>query len=145
MAIGPSGHLYVSAEDTFVPDIAPFDYFSMGAIHELDLQTGQQIRVIGRQNFFGCGSCTDPQRLWEPHGIEFKPMLGDYASAGGAFNGDWQVDLADFEKLQGGFTGPGSLSMDPHRLLSFDADRDGDLDLEDFAAFQRRFGTSLDN
>jgi len=157
IAFGPNGHFYVSAFDTPVPGIPPaldwgIDYLGMGAVHEFDGVTGEQVGMIGRNTFYN-GSVTDPTKLWEPNGIEFKPMPGDYASAGGAFQGDWQVGLDDLAKFTGVspftgepvFGGPNVSCNDPHALLSFDQDRDGDLDLADFAAFQRVFGSSMAN
>lgn len=150
LAYGPNGHLYVSGSQTFVPAYPGVDYLSMGAIHEFDPQTGEQVAMFGQHDYFD-GVTLDPERLYIPHGIEFKPMPGDYASAGGAFNGDWVVDLNDFEKFLGNspfstepvFTGPDVPGKDAHALLSFDFDRDNDIDLADFAAFQRAFGSSI--
>ncbi len=86
-----------------------------------------------------------------PIGIAFKPLPGDYTAAGGAWQGDWKIDLADYARFaeisnftrQKVFNGPNVECFDAHVLLSFDFDRDIDIDLKDFARFQRDFGTEL--
>ncbi len=152
IAFGPNGHLYVSADHTWVQGLFPRNDDSVGGVHEFDPVTGAQIQVIGHADSHDSNGVGWPaDKLRNPHGIEFKPMPGDYASSGGAFGGDWQVDLNDFAKLTGVspftgqpvFTGPNVPGKDAHALLSFDFDRDNDLDLKDYAAFQRAFGTTL--
>ncbi len=151
LAYGPNGHLYVSGEWTprSLPSEPPYYSYAGGAIHEFDPVTFEQIQCFGGQEEDTWPPA--PDRIYQGAGIEFKPLPGDYASAGGAFNGDWVVDLDDFAKFAGVspfsgepvFTGPNVPGLDAHALLSFDFDRDNDIDLADFAAFQRAFGTSL--
>ncbi len=139
----PDGLLAVSARWTPAPDPRPGPgYSGVGGIHVFDPVTGEQLSIIGKLDFWD-GKPSDVERLWRPFGMAFKPMPCDYASAGGAFGGDWTVDSNDFEKLVPSLQGPNACPTDAHALLSFDADRDGDIDLADFAAFQRSFGSSL--
>ena len=143
LVYAPNGPLLVTARSTVVPDPTPgFGFFRAGAIHEFDPATGGQLSIIGKLDFFDTKS-PDVERLWRPFGMAFKPMPSDYASARGTFSGDWVVDLADGAKLAENLLGPGLQPTNPHALLSFDNDRDGDMDLADFAAFQRAFGSSL--
>jgi hypothetical protein len=74
---------------------------------------------------------------------------------GADFNGDGSVDRDDFEIFSRCLTGP-NVAYDPHNLthgcpgcalphntegiIPADLDADGDVDLHDFAAFQRDFG-----
>jgi hypothetical protein len=69
----------------------------------------------------------------------------DACDVGGDFDGNGQVELADFMGFEHCFTGACSqppcvpaLYLDPCCLVG-DYDRDGDLDLQDFASFQRGF------
>jgi hypothetical protein len=151
IAFGPNGNVYVCASGTRVQGVPPFGTDSdAGGVHVFDPVTGEQVDLIGHMDYSN-GLEWQPEKLLQPHGIEFKPMPGDYASAAGAFNGDWKVDLKDFAKFTGisPFTdqpvlaGPGLACKDAHARLSFDFDRDGDLDLADFAAFQCVFGTTF--
>jgi len=143
LVYAPDGHLLVSARETAVPDPRPGSgYYMAGAIHQFDPATGDQLSIIGKLDFWD-GKPPNVERLWRPFGMAFKPMPCDYASARGTFSGDWVVDLADCEKLTANMLGPGLQPTNPHALLSFDNDRDGDIDLADFAAFQRAFGSSL--
>lgn len=147
IAFGPDGNVFVSAEGTYLRGIPPYmDGIDIdgGGVHVFDPVTGEQIGLIGHMDYVD-GLTWQPEELLQPHGIEFKPMPGDYASAGGAFGGNWQVDLDDAARLVPALTGPGVTSSDPHSLLSFDAERDGDLDLADFAAFQCAFGATMGN
>jgi hypothetical protein len=144
IAFGPNGHVYVSAHGTLVQGVPPFGpTLDGGAVHEFDPATGAQIQVIGHADSFDAWLAWPADKLFHPHGMEFKPMPGDYASVGGAFGGNWRIDLDDATKLATALTGPGVLSHDPHSLLSFDANRDGDIDLMDCAAFQRLFGATI--
>ncbi len=139
----PEGHLLVTARETVVPDPTPGPgYFMAGAIHQFDPASGDQLSIIGKLDFWD-GKPPDVARLWRPFGMVFKPMPGDYTSARGTFSGDWVVDLADCAKLAANMLGPGLRPTNPHALLSFDQDRDGDLDLKDYAAFQQLFGSSM--
>ncbi len=62
-------------------------------------------------------------------------MLG---SASGDTEGNGSVDLDDFADLEACLLGPnGGLGTG---CECFDFDNDNDVDLDDFAAFQRRFG-----
>ena len=147
IAFGPNGNVFVSAEGTYVRGIPPYmDGIDLpaGGVHVFHPVTGDQIGLIGHMDYFG-GDEWQPEKLAAPHGIEFKPMPGDYASAGGAFGGNWEIDLDDAARLVPALTGPGVTLSDPHSLLSFDAERDSDLDLADFAAFQCAFGATMGN
>ena len=55
------------------------------------------------------------------------------------------MNLADVEKFVPAFWGPGIRPSDPHALLSFDFDRDSDIDLRDYAKLQCVFGTTVDD
>jgi hypothetical protein len=57
----------------------------------------------------------------------------------GDFDGDRDVDAADFAGFRGGFGQPAGNSLN----FAFDADHDGDVDALDFAAFRSHFGTAL--
>ena len=139
LAYGPNGNLFVVADKTWVPkpEVTPV---SMGAIHEFDPITGEQIRVFGAYKIFE--GELDPEKLKWPFALEFKPLPGDYASSGGAFQGDWLVDQNDFDHFQAAFTGDAIPSVNPHYLLSFDFDRDGDIDCDDWPAFAAAFEAS---
>mgnify|MGYP001562283082 CR=1 FL=1 len=52
---------------------------------------------------------------------------------------DIRTDLRDFKQMFGCLTGPGG-RFSVCACSRFDADADGDADLRDLAAFQRRFG-----
>jgi hypothetical protein len=142
IAFGPDGYLYVSATGTWVLGVPPYgSTIGGGGVHVFDPVTGEQIGLIGHMDSVD-GLTWQPAKLLGPSAIEFKPMPGDYASSGGAFGGDWRVDLGDAARFVPALAGPGVTSSDPHCLLSFDADRGGGIDLADFAAFQRVFGAS---
>jgi len=146
LAYGPDGRLFVSGRETTVPDPTPGPgYAFMGAIHVFDPATGQQLDVFGQRDDGDTSIPPDPEKLWKPYGLAFKPMPGDYSSAGGAFAGDWTVNLADVEKFVPAFWGPGIRPSDPHALLSFDFDRDSDIDLADYAKLQCVFGATVDD
>ncbi len=71
-----------------------------------------------------------------------------FAIPRGDWNGDGNVTLADFpqfiECMSGPIGAPGFVSPSPECLNAFDFDTpDGDVDLQDFAAFQRAFTGSL--
>ena len=75
-------------------------------------------------------------------------ILAPSATAGpvttlpGDGNLDWSVDLADLIELQACLSGPGSDSQAV--CLGYDLDADQDVDLRDFAVFQRTFtGTQM--
>jgi formylglycine-generating enzyme required for sulfatase activity len=63
------------------------------------------------------------------------PVLGN-----GDYNGDGIIDLADYVEFAGCLAGPGE-GLDTGCDV-FDFDTDSDVDLADFAGFQRVFGTS---
>jgi hypothetical protein len=95
MAYGPNGHLYVCANDTPL-ELAEswhkrgYCQFAVGAVHEFDPVTGDQIQVIGKQGIFEFPwLASAPERSYKPEAIEFKPMPGDFGSSGAAFGGDW--------------------------------------------------------
>jgi hypothetical protein len=150
MAYGPNGHLYVSAERTQTPT-GPGWYAlgvcekATGAVHEFDPQTGEQIRVIGHLQapIPYPRNPADPTKFYQCDGIEFKPLPGDWGSSGSAFQGDWVVDEQDFARFAAALDGTAPTWTTAANLQSFDFDHDNDLDLADFAAFQRAFGTSL--
>lgn len=113
---GPSGHLFVS----HVMDGQP------GYISEYDipdLASGTWLGVFATQTVPGSGSGAARE-------IIFKPLLGDA-------NGDWDRDLADFAALQRAFGGPGVTPAN-YNDLTFDFDRDGDVDADDFPEFAKR-------
>ena len=148
MAIGPNGHLYVAAAKTSVPADCCGNDARMGAVHEFDVEEQRQVRIIGQNESF---ESADDEHLDFPRSIAFKPLQGDYTSVGGGFQGDWKIDLYDHSRFAGVsnftlepvFTGPGVECLDAHALLSFDFDRDTDIDLQDFARFQRDIGTDI--
>ena len=59
------------------------------------------------------------------------------APTAGDCNGDERVDLVDYEVFHACLTGPGVQAMPSCWMLDLDAD--GDVDLSDYAAFQRWF------
>ncbi len=83
LAIGPNGHLFVVGFAT--PVQTPNGDSPRGAVHEFDLATQKQVRLIGQDDAF---DYLDPERLNRPAGLEFKPLPGDYGSSGGAFQGN---------------------------------------------------------
>lgn len=62
----------------------------------------------------------------------------------GDANTDGTVDLVDAAKFIACAAGPGTTTLpdgvDPVEFDNLDTDRDGDVDLHDFAALQRHFG-----
>jgi hypothetical protein len=150
MAYGPNGHLYVSAEythteaDSVSGQVWGNCSFATGAIHEFDPQTGAQIRVFGKQVIYTSESgATEPTKIYKVGGIEFKPLPGDWGSSGSAFQGDWVVDEQDFARFAAALDGSAPSWTTAANLQSFDFDHDNNLDLADFAGFQRAFGTRL--
>ncbi len=143
VAYGPNGNLFVSSSKTHIPTASEWwnhgmRSHSMGAVHEFDATTGQQIRMFGRQDIYGWTMDRDPERLSEPWTLLFKPMQDDYACSGGAFEGDWLVDENDLDRFVTDFSGTGT-AFNPHALLSFDQDRDSDIDCDDWQTFQSAF------
>lgn len=57
----------------------------------------------------------------------------------GDYDGDGDVDAADFSKFAYCLGGPGRTYLPTHTCASVDLDGDRDVDLSDFAAFQGRF------
>lgn len=58
----------------------------------------------------------------------------------GDYDGDWQVDAADFESFSDCVTGPGGVNAIPACAV-FDFDGDDDIDHQDYATFLLEFGT----
>jgi hypothetical protein len=149
LAYGPNGHLYVSGQHTPSPGDTGWQEFgncsfSTGAVHEFDPTTGEQIRVIGKNVITRYpNNPSDPTKIFEIMGIEFKPLPGDWGSSGSAFQGDWVVDEQDFARFAAALDGSAPSWTTAANLQSFDFDHDNGIDLADFAAFQRAFGTRL--
>ncbi len=61
--------------------------------------------------------------------------MGAYEYGLGDYNCDGSVDLVDYAAWDGCFTGPDAGPYDPG-CEAFDADYDGDIDLQDFSRFQ---------
>ncbi len=141
VAFGPNGNLFVLANKTPVPCPGCVGgHYPRGAVHEFDPLTGNQIRLIGRQGFRESTTGDwDPQQLNGPEAMEFKPLLGDYAGSGAAFQGDWVIDERDLTHFGSAFSGAGNVQINPHYRLSFDFDRDEDIDCDDWPAFQAAF------
>ncbi len=148
-SFGPNGNLYVTGNRTW-SCLSVIPSYPQGVVHEYDPTSVpfQQLSV------FGCaydsegdnGGPLEGQLSW-PRGMEFKPLPGDYG--GKTAGADWQVDLDDFGHFADAYSGPAAgvpypASVNPAlALLAFDRDRDGDIDLADYAAFQRSFGDSM--
>ncbi len=146
LAYGPNGNLYVSAQWTAVPPEPPSPFCPapfiahLGAVHEFDPQTGVQIRVIGKQEVpCDCAVPCNTARFKQPGGIEFKPLPGDFGSSGAAFQGDWVVDENDLARFVAALVGSAPAWTTAANLLSFDQDRDNDVDCDDWPAFQAAF------
>lgn len=141
VAFSPNGNMLVVANKSATPcPGCTGGFYPTGAVHEFDYATGDQIRLIGRQGFReSTTGDLDPQQLIGPEAMEFKPLPGDYASSGGAFQGDWVIDENDLAHFGNAFSGAGSLQINPHYRLSFDFDRDGDIDCDDWPAFRAAF------
>jgi len=112
---GPNGHLFVSSSMNNQP----------GYISEYDIPdfaSGTWLGVFAAQtNQLGSGRADE---------IIFKPLLGDA-------DGDWDLDLADFTAFQGCFSGDGVTAVN-YNCLTFDFDRDADVDPTDLSAFTER-------
>ncbi len=112
--LGPNGHLFVSAYMSGIDIISEFDI--------PDPISGTWLGVFATQ--------TNASGSSDAEGLLFKPLLGDA-------DGDWDRDLADFAALQRAFGGPGVTPANTNDL-TFDFDRDGDVDADDFPAFAQR-------
>jgi hypothetical protein len=138
LAYGPNGHLFVSAEETPVWEYRPAggccDW--RGAVHEFDPETGEQIRVIGKQ---AVGGQVNPTMFDQPAGIEFKPLPGDFGMSGAAFQGDWVVNEIDLARFVAALDGSAPAWTTAANLLSFDQERDGEVDCGDWPAFRAAF------
>ncbi len=155
LAYGPNGHLYISATKTHVPTDDAWQQdgvcqFAMGAVHEFDPVTGEQIQVIGKADVQPGGAeggvGVDPTTIYlagTGGGIEFKPLPGDFGSSGAAFQGDWVVDDYDLQGFIEALLGTGQPNMTAANLLSFDFDRDGVVGGKDIPAFVQAYGTSI--
>lgn len=153
MAWGPNGNLYVTSQRTRVPtDMKWLEFgaqcsFSMGAVHEFNPDTGEQIRVIGKAGtqFFpvvGGGGAGMRDRLYVPGGLEFKPLPGDFGSSGAAFQGDWLVDENDLSRFAAAVDGSAPAHTLAANLLSFDLDRANGVTCDDWPAFITAFELS---
>ena len=153
LAYGPDGRLYVSSEQTAVPTDASWMEFSLckwnlGAVHVFDPQTGEQVQVIGKNGIQSFAVVGDPEHLYKPQGIEFKPLPGDWGASGAAYQGDWNVDEADLARFLVALednrrtVGSESSLFLAANLLSFDFDRNGAIDCADWPPFAAAFEAS---
>lgn len=107
---GPGGHLYVAG---ILDNSSGTQY-----IFEYDLLTGQSIGTFASHGTSG-----------DTHAeILFKPLLGDA-------DGSWSIDAADASGFAACFTGDGVPPFN-NNCLTFDHDRDGDVDCADWDAFK---------
>gem|GEM_PF-2096651 len=105
--LGPSGHLFVASYPDYV-----FEY---------DLVSSLGLGLFATQVPASGGGWAAANE------IMFRRRAGDA-------NGDWDLDLADFGAFQRCFSGEGVTPGD-YNCLTFDHDRDGDVDLDDLAGF----------
>lgn len=108
---GPDGHLFVAGEVDYNHVIVAYDLFTRDALGIFATQENESGEA-GIAEFL------------------FKPMLGDR-------DGDWDRDLVDFAALQRAFGGEGVTPAN-YNDLTFDFDRDGDVDADDFPGFAQR-------
>lgn len=104
-AFGPPRHLFVAGYPDFI-----FEY---------DLLSGAVLGVFATQSTPEGGTCDASE-------IMFRRRAGDA-------DGDWDLDLSDFARMQQCFGGDGVTPGD-YNCFRLDHDRDGDVDLEDAAA-----------
>ena len=143
VAYGPNGHVFVVSRNTMVPrQNHVTGAFSMGAVHEFDPATGEQIRVIGRQDSFAEIVDQERDKLYKPAWLRFKPLPGDYTGVGTAWQGNWVIDEYDRDRFITAIDGSAPLRDHPANLLSFDMNRDGVVDCADWSAFAAAFEAS---
>ena len=155
LAYGPNGNLYVCAFQTHVPTDPGWQAMGlcrveMGAIHEMNVETGEQVRIIGKAEMQVFPTVGDPEHLNNPTAIAFKPMPGNFggSGSGAAYQGEWQVDEADLARflvaLEDNRRTVGSESplFLAANLSSFDFDRNGVIDCADWPPFAAAFEAS---
>ena len=146
LAWGPNGNLYVVADSTLtaLPNMECYSptcsgenplTIQLGAVHEFDGATYEQVRVFGYGHQWEdeWAQLPRPHELWHPCSISFKPLAGDWG--GGTAGGDFKLDAWDYDRFVEAFNG-GSNNR-TNDLIAFDADGDGDVDCDDWPAFQQ--------
>jgi len=134
LAFGPGGDLFVSGNHSSSPLHSDPLSYDLGAVHEFDPTTFEQVQFFGyaHNEEREWDRMPRPHELWQPRGMAFKPLPGDWG--GDTAGGDWQVDIWDYDRFAEAFDGT---SNNPaNDLIAFDSDRDGDVDCDDWEAFQ---------
>lgn len=143
LAWGPTGNLFVCAKftTTYLPNVECYSPGcesgispqKLGAMHEYDGATYEQVRVFGYAHDRETEWNFKPRshELFNPVSISYKPLPGDWG--GDTAGGDFVVDMWDFDRFVEAYYGTSNNKAND--LIAFDADRDGDIDCDDWPAF----------